>query len=179
MRITSLILMLAASFGFLVGGSNAQTSQDEPIQTEACSYVGSMPTRFSSAEEDDRLTVQIIGNGCDQPYLAVTISNSDDEVLYSHGFPALWASYDCGPVENCAQWVFEGAMVPAYTFSESDLPPLEQALQDDLYFNVNEDAYAYAQTEDRPLFCYQNGKSMGDCIVFMNGRAVLTHSSGT
>ena len=179
MRITSLILMLAACFAFLVGGSNAQTSQDEPIQTEACSYVGSMPTRFSSAEEDDRLTVQIIGNGCDQPYLAVTISNSEDEVLYSHGFPALWASYECEPVENCVRTAFKSALVAPRNFSETNFAPLEQALQDDYYYDVHEPAYAYAQKEDRPLYCYQSGKSVRDCIVFMDGEAVRTHAAGT
>ena len=179
MRIPSLSFLLVASVAALVNGSIAQTSQVDSMQNQACSHVGEMPIRFSSTEEDDRLMVQIIGDRCEQPYLAVTISNAEDDVLYSHGFPALLASYDCGSMEDCARWVFGRALVPAYTFSELDLPPLEQALQDDLYFDVNRDAYAYAQEEDRPLYCFQFGKSTEDCMVFMKGKSVRTHSYGT
>ena len=179
MRIASLPLITIVSITCLVDKGNAEPPKVDSTQKHKCSHVGSMPIRFSSAEKDDQLIVQIIGNNCEQPYLAVTISDSEGAVLYSHGFPALWASYDCGTVESCTRWVYDGAMVPAYSFSELSLPPLEQVLRDDYYFNVNEVAYAYAQSEDRPLLCFQTGKSIEDCIVFMDGRAVHSHSSGS
>jgi hypothetical protein len=156
-------------------------AQTVPIadSNESCSHAAITPISFTAPEAADQLIVQIIGNSCQDPVLAVTISTSENDVVYSHTFPALAASYDCGTVETCARSVFENATGPVDVFSNFGFPPLEDALEDDFYYDIEEGAYAYAQSEDRPTYCYQIGKSMEDCIVFMDGQAIRTHSSGT
>lgn len=146
---------------------------------ETCSHSGESSVMFSSKDAPDTMHVAIDGDPCVDPIVSIEIHNAAGNIVYSTQWPALSASYDCGPVADCVEWVFDNALGNYWQWQTDTLQPLAQVRENDLYYIRNEAAYEYAYKTDSPLYCYQSGKSVMDCLVYMDGESVLIFSYGT
>lgn|GEM_PF-7134144 len=150
-----------------------------PVVKDKCAHEGEAEIHFTSKQTPDRLLVRVDGDDCIEPILSMKVMTSAGEEAYSVAMRAIDATYDCGAIESCVEWAFEGALENFGPWVSEEMPSLAVAREDEYYLIYDEAAYAWAYTAKAPLYCYPSGKSGVECVVYMDGEAVVAFYAGT
>jgi hypothetical protein len=144
----------------------------------SCPYSDEIPIYFSSPEAHDILSIEIIGQDCDNAKIVLTITTLAGVVVHSSSTRALDYTYEAEGADGVRSMLLN--FMQNQPRSGDDLPPYDVMQGDDGPYSIFDyPLLRDVKSMDLPLFCHLAGKSYSNCYVYVHGQSILLFEHGS